>query len=154
MLTLRPGLSRSLPLLAVLILSCAISFAAEELGTVSVELSGLAQASGNVYIAVYDSDDEWLGENVVMHRKVVIAEALDGQVVRTALQLPPGEYALSIYYDENNNGKLDSNFIGIPREPVAISNNARPSFGPPKYEDAVFTLGAEPLVQQITMEDI
>jgi uncharacterized protein (DUF2141 family) len=37
---------------------------------------------------------------------------------------------------------------------VAISNNARPSFGPPSYEDAVFVLGAEPLVQRITMEDV
>ena len=153
MLTRRPGLARSLLLPAVLALSSG-TVAAEELGTVNVELSGLAQASGNVYIAVYDSDDDWLGEDVVMQRKVVIAEALDGELVRAALQLPPGEYALSIYYDENNNGKLDSNFIGIPKEPVAISNNARPSFGPPKYEDAVFTLGAEPLVQSITMEDI
>lgn len=153
MLTLHPRLPRSLLLIAVLVLSCG-TVTAEELGTVNVELAGLAQASGNVYISVYDSDDDWLGKDVVMQRKVVIAEALDGEVVRAALQLPPGEYALSIYYDENNNGTLDSNFIGIPKEPVAISNNARPSFGPPKYEDAVFTLGAEPVVQQIAMEDI
>jgi uncharacterized protein (DUF2141 family) len=153
MLTLRPGLPRLLLLFAVLVLPSG-TVAAEELGTVNVELSGLAQASGNVYISVYNSDDDWLGEDMVMQRKVVIAEALDGEVVRAALQLPPGEYALSIYYDENNNGKLDTNFIGIPREPVAISNNARPSFGPPSYEDAVFVLGAEPLVQRITMEDV
>lgn len=153
MFALHPGLPRSLLLIAVLVLSCG-TVTAEEPGTVNVELSGLAQAGGNIYISVYDSEDDWLGKDVVMQRKVVIAEALDGEVVRAALQLPPGEYALSIYYDENNNGTLDSNFIGIPKEPVAISNNVRPSFGPPKYEDAVFTLGAEPVVQRIAMEDV
>lgn len=123
-------------------------------GTVRLELSGLQDATGNIYIAVYDSDDTWLGDETVQGRKVVIAEALDGELVVAELQLPQGEYAISIYYDRNNNGKLDTNFIGIPKEPVALSNNARPRFGPPKYKDAVFTLGGEPVVQRIAIEAI
>ena len=123
-------------------------------GTVQVELSGLQNASGNIYIAVYDSDDTWLGDEAVLQQKVVIAEALDGDIVRAEFQLQPGEYAFSIFYDSNNNGKLDTNFIGIPKEPVALSNNARPKFGPPKYKDAVFPLGAEPVIQRISIEAI
>lgn len=123
-------------------------------GTVSLELSGLQEASGDIYIAVYNSEDTWLGDDTVLGKKVVIAQALDGELVRSELELPPGEYAISIFYDRNNNGELDTNFIGIPNEPVAISNNARPRFGPPKYKDAVFTLGEEPVVQRIAMEDI
>ena len=67
---------------------------------------------------------------------------------------PAGDYAISLYYDENNNGTLDSNFIGIPKEPVALSNNARPKFGPPKYRDAVFALEAGGTTQKITIESI
>jgi len=127
---------------------------AQEDGTVRIELSGLAEAQGNVYIAVYDSEDSWLGEDTVLQRKVAIAEALDGDFVLAELQLPAGEYAVSIYYDINGNGDLDTNWIGIPKEPVALSNNARNRFGPPKYKDAVFTLGAETVVQKISIESM
>lgn len=127
---------------------------AQDPGTVHLEITGLKDASGDIYIAVYNSDDDWLGDETVLRQKVVIGDALDGELVRTELALPAGEYAFSIFYDVNNNGELDTNFIGIPKEPVAISNNARPSFGPPSYEDAVFTLGAEPVIQQIEIESI
>jgi uncharacterized protein (DUF2141 family) len=119
-----------------------------------VELTGLANADGHLYIAVYDSGETWLGEETVLERQVVIADAREGELVTTELDLPPGEYALSIFYDSNDNGELDTNFIGIPKEPIALSNNARARFGPPKYKDAVFTLGTEPVVQRINMEEI
>ena len=144
-------LSRLSLLLAIAVsLDCAAEAAASSL--VRIELTGLAQASGNVYIAVYNSPDDWLGDDTVLQRKVVIADALDGEVVRTELELPAGEYAFSIFYDVNNNGKLDTNFIGIPKEPLALSNNAIGKYGPPKYSDAVFKLGTETEVQRLEIE--
>ncbi|CAA0123786.1 Uncharacterised protein [Halioglobus japonicus] len=131
-----------------------LALADELTGIVTVEISGLQEAAGNVYISVYDSDDTWLGDEVVLTKKVVIADALDGELVRTELQLPLGEYALSVFYDRDDDGELDTNFIGIPKEPVALSNNATAKFGPPSYEDAVFVLGAQPIIQSIIMRDI
>jgi uncharacterized protein (DUF2141 family) len=122
--------------------------------TLRVELTGLGNAEGSVYIAVYDSGETWLGEETVLDREVVIADAREGELVSAELQLPPGDYALSIFYDSNDNGELDTNFIGMPKEPIALSNNARARFGPPKYKDAVFTLGTEPVVQRISMEKL
>lgn len=121
---------------------------------VQIELSGLADAEGNVFVSVYNSADDWLSDNTVVTNKVAIAGNLDGDIVRYTLELPPGDYALSIFFDANGNDDMDTNFIGIPKEPVAMSNNARPKFGPPKYEDAVFTLGEEDVVQQITIKAI
>ncbi len=126
----------------------------EAKATVRIELTGLDQADGNIYIAVYDSEDTWLGDDTILQRKVVIAEALEGEVVRTELNLLPGEYAFSIFYDSNNNGKLDTNFIGIPKEPLALSNNAKPRYGPPRYEDAVFRVGDELVVQRLSIAAI
>jgi len=103
---------------------------------------------------VYDSEDKWLGDEVLLTQKVAIAEALEGDLVLSELSLPAGNYAFSVFYDVNNNDKLDTNFIGIPKEPVAISNNARPSMGPPKYKDAVFAVGSEPVIQRIEIEAI
>jgi acyl-CoA reductase-like NAD-dependent aldehyde dehydrogenase/uncharacterized protein (DUF2141 family) len=54
--------------------------------------------------------------------------------------VPPGKYALSIYLDENGNGKLDSGMFGIPKEPVGASNNPRSRMGPPHFDDCVFTM--------------
>jgi uncharacterized protein (DUF2141 family) len=147
-------LRRILHALLLLLVAYTSSAAVADGSLLRVELSGLQEVEGNIYIAVYDSDDTWLGDDTVYEQQVVIADARDGELVWAEMHLPPGEYALSIFYDSNNNGELDTNFIGIPKEPVALSNNARPKFGPPKYKDAVFTLGEEPLTQSISMEEI
>jgi len=52
----------------------------------------------------------------------------------------PGTYAVALFHDENGDGKLDTNFMGIPREGVGVSNNKLRSFGPPKWDDAKFVL--------------
>ena len=57
-------------------------------------------------------------------------------------ELPSGRHAVSVYLDENNNGKLDSGLLGIPREPVGASNNPRSRMGPPHFDDCVFTMTA------------
>ena len=57
--------------------------------------------------------------------------------------LPKGEYAVMMYHDENTNGKMDANFIGIPKEDYAASNGARGFMGPPKYDDAKFTVTSD-----------
>jgi len=51
----------------------------------------------------------------------------------------PGEYAVSVFHDENSNGKLDRNFMGMPKEGVGASDDAVGHFGPPKYDDARFS---------------
>ena len=120
----------------------------------TIELAGLAEAEGSIYISVYDNPDDWLGEERVANMQVAIDEALVDELVVATMSLPAGDYAISIYYDANGNGDLDTNFIGIPKEPVALSNNAKASFGPPKYKDAVFSLSADGLTQRIEMTEI
>lgn len=144
--------ARALQLL-VWLLACQAASAGGLTGILMVEISGLKDAEGNVYIAVYDSDETWLSEETVMSRKVSIADALDGELVRAELHLPLGEYALSAFYDEDGDGEMDTNFIGMPKEPLALSNNAAAKLIKPSYDDAVFTLGAEPIIQRITMKE-
>ena len=49
-----------------------------------------------------------------------------------------GTYAVYVYHDEDNNKKLNTNFIGMPKEGIGVSNNAKGHFGPPKYNDSKF----------------
>jgi uncharacterized protein (DUF2141 family) len=53
-------------------------------------------------------------------------------------EIPPGTYAIAVFHDENSNGKLDTNFLGIPREGVGASNGATGHLGPPKFDAAAF----------------
>jgi len=58
----------------------------------------------------------------------------------TFTDVPKGEYAVSVYHDENSNGVMDKNMFGIPSEDYASSNNAKGVMGPPKYADAKFKI--------------
>lgn len=52
--------------------------------------------------------------------------------------LATGTYAVFVFHDEDNDKKLKTNFIGMPKEGMGVSNNAKGHFGPPKYNDAKF----------------
>jgi uncharacterized protein (DUF2141 family) len=52
--------------------------------------------------------------------------------------LPPGKYALSLFHDSQNSGKIRTNAFGIPRDGYGFSNNVMGSFGPPDFEKAAF----------------
>ena len=56
----------------------------------------------------------------------------------TFTNIPFGTYAVCAFHDENNDKKINSNFIGIPKEGIGVSNNAKGHFGPPKFDDAKF----------------
>jgi uncharacterized protein (DUF2141 family) len=65
--------------------------------------------------------------------------------------LAAGTYAISAAHDINGNGKTDRNFVGLPTEPWAVSNNVRPTLRAPKYNEASFVL-AEGEVKQIELQ--
>ncbi len=60
--------------------------------------------------------------------------------MRFEFDLPPATMAVAVVHDENGNGTLDTNFIGIPREGVGVSNNPAPRRGPPTYAESAFIL--------------
>ena len=98
----------------------------------------MATQKGSVNVAVYDSDESFLSFDRVLKTDSVAAN--EGSVEFNIPDLPPGEYALAVFHDENNNGKLDTNWLGIPKEKVAFSNAKMKTFGPPKYHECAFKM--------------
>jgi uncharacterized protein (DUF2141 family) len=137
-------------LLAGLIFSAAVS--AAETSNLRVIATNVQSDKGQIIVWVYDNKDDWLSDRFRTFKSVKVAGNRAGNSVTVELLLPPGEYALSVFQDEDNDTKLKSNFIGIPKEPAALSNNARPGFGPPKYKDAVFTIGSTPVEQKLSLQ--
>ena len=52
--------------------------------------------------------------------------------------IPPGKYALVCFHDENNNGKFDQDMLGLPKEGYCFSNNVKPRFSAPSFDQSAF----------------
>jgi uncharacterized protein (DUF2141 family) len=68
-----------------------------------------------------------------------VASIREGAALCVFKKIPKGIYGISAFHDENVNGKLDTNFIGLPTEDYCASRDARGSFGPPSFSDARFS---------------
>lgn len=123
-----------------MLMSCGICLAANA-ATLEVEVTGIIEAKGSILVGVFNSKGEWLKKAITGSKEA----AKIGKLVLTIENLPEGEYALSVIHDLNENGKLDSNLIGIPKEPYGFSNDAAGNFGPPSYEKALVKLNSEKL---------
>ena len=104
--------------------------------SLSIEFEGLKTEKGKLFVALYNSEEDFLKNEM----KGLVVEISNGKASASFDNLEKGIYAISSFYDKNDNGKMDTNFIGIPKEPVALSNNAKGKFGPPKYRDAKFNI--------------
>ncbi len=121
-------------------------------GILRVIVSNLQSDTGSVIIWVYDGPDKWLSDTAWRTRKIVTVAGNRANGSLTAeLQLPPGTYALSVFHDVNADGRLERNFIGLPKEPAGLSNNLRPKFGPPRWAKAQFTVTADGAEQRIAL---
>lgn len=113
--------------------------AAPESGTLTILVQGVASAQGQVTALLYASDDGFPAKEAKAKQRVSVPASV-GSVRLRFEHVAPGTYAVTVYHDANGNGKLDSNWIGIPKEPVAVSNNAKGRMGPPKFKDAKFSV--------------
>jgi uncharacterized protein (DUF2141 family) len=104
---------------------------------IRVEISGARNDKGQVLCALFPPDRGFpsKAENAVSRTHSAIT---NGSAVCEFVGVAPGRYAMSVFHDENSNGKMDTNFIGIPKEGVGASNDAKGRMGPPKFDAAAF----------------
>jgi uncharacterized protein (DUF2141 family) len=110
--------------------------------TLTVNLKGLKSDKGMVDVALYNDAEAYptKPDRAVAKLRSPIA---NGAAVVEFKNLDPGTYAVAAYHDVNDNGKLDANFIGIPKEPTGASNDAKGRMGPPSFKDAQFALSTD-----------
>lgn len=120
----------------ILLILLGVSFTQAQNIKLEVNISGFDSNDGKVKIGLYNSDSSFLQTTF----KNAIATIENKKATVTFTDLPKGDYAISLYHDENGNGVLDRNMFGIPSEDYAASNNAKGNMGPPKYTDAKFTV--------------
>jgi uncharacterized protein (DUF2141 family) len=106
-------------------------------GSLTVKITGLLSEKGQVKIAVFNSSETWLGDHPVYNSTIDVTS----QVVTWKINdVPYGDYGIAVFHDENKNGKMDKNLLGIPQEPYGFSNNMRVTFGPPRWDRSKFVV--------------
>lgn len=102
-----------------------------------VKVEGLRSEKGVVRIALFNKEEGFPGGN--QHAFKVLTHSAKGGVVQAVFHdLPAGRYAIAVLHDENENGKLDTNLVGYPKEGYGASNNVIPMFRAPNFQEAAF----------------
>lgn len=119
-------------------------------GDIRVEMYGFEHNKGSVRLSLFDDSDAFPTES----EKAIMKESSrikNKKAVVIFKDVPFGNYAISVHHDENGNDEFDTNFLGIPSEGYGASNDAKGSFGPPKFEDAKFILDSKEIKLKIKM---
>ncbi len=106
--------------------------------SLSLDVAGIKSDDGEVCFALYTDETSFLKFDKVF--KSGSQKAVKGTTRIDIKDLPEGNYAVAIFHDSNGNKNLDTNMIGIPKEPIAFSKGKMKMFGPPKFEECVFPL--------------
>jgi MipA family protein len=115
---------------AVAMLACGAVPAPAAPAPFTVTVRNLATDDGRGRFALYATPADYDAKRPLHAGEAVITNRI---CVWRIPALPAGNYAVTFFHDANDNGVLDRNAIGIPREPVAFSNNTRPRLGPPRF---------------------
>ncbi|MGB3150347.1 MAG: DUF2141 domain-containing protein [Maribacter sp.] len=133
-------------LTTLILLFCLTNVFAQDasLGAIELEMDTIENDEGQMLIGLYDAEENWL--NKIRIGKVGVIKKGKSRVIFE--NIPEGTYAISVFHDQDNNGKLKT-FLGIPTEGTGSSNNAPARFGPPKWEDAKFQVQGNSIEQKI-----
>ena len=113
---------------------------AEDQAVLTVRVANASAGGGSLRLALYDRA-RYEGDKDPVTDRIVPAKA--GANVVTFDAVPPGDYAIKMFQDENRNEKFDQTWLGLPKERYGFSNNAGPDWmhlGPPRFDAARITL--------------
>lgn len=125
-----------IPLLLAFYLLPFISFAQLSL---TIQIKDLRSSKGQILVELLDGEEKQvagINKKTTKNNCVFVFE-----------NLPPGKYAFKLIHDENGNKKLDTNWLGIPKEGIAFSNSPKMTFGPPSFEKIIFELNESAIIE-------
>lgn len=115
------------------VLAMHFSFAQSNL---EVTVKNIKTTKGTIRVGLFDKEEQFL-KNAIKGQVVKAT----GETLKVVFEnVAEGTYAVSVIHDENENGELDSGFMGIPKEGFGFSNDAMGTFGPPKFKESSIVL--------------
>ncbi len=117
-----------------------------------VQVLNIRNSTGTVDCALFESPAGFPTEALRAATHVMVIKVRQTQARCDFADIPPGTYALAVFHDENMNGTLDTNWLGIPTEGYGFSNDVKASLGPPSFAAASFAYDGRTLEMTIRLE--
>ncbi|OYQ47457.1 DUF2141 domain-containing protein [Flavobacterium aurantiibacter] len=107
----------------------------------TLKITNVQNATATIHIGFYKKENEFPTQQKHSFAKELIPSKT-GEIIITWDDVPEGEYALAIYQDIDNNGRMKSNLFGYPKEPFAFTQNFKPKMSKPKFDQCKITFDA------------
>jgi uncharacterized protein (DUF2141 family) len=119
---------------ALLLIACSLVVAtsASAQNTITVKIGRFKNLKGTFKLRLTDAK-----ETIIQTK---IQKVTSNSITVTLNNVPDGKYVIDIFHDQNDNNKMDTNFLGIPKEGWGCSNNARGVMAAPKIKDKIFNV--------------
>ena len=114
------------------------SFNETKIGEINIVIPNLKVMKGKIQIGLYNTKESF--PKIGKEYKTFRVKVEDATFNYTIKNLPPGEYAIALYHDENSDGVCNSNFFGVPTESYGFSNNIKPFLSAPSFQETKFSL--------------
>ncbi|MDY7394579.1 DUF2141 domain-containing protein [Aureibaculum sp. 2210JD6-5] len=116
----------------------------------TIKIDNIKLLEGKIRIGVFNKSKNFLKrEAAIKHYYITVNNTTETIEIN---DLPKGDYAFSMFHDENSDDEFNLNFLGIPKEPYGFSNNVKPKFSAPSYKDCLFSL-EEDFVMEVTLSN-
>ncbi|TAF72056.1 MAG: DUF2141 domain-containing protein [Bacteroidetes bacterium] len=138
-------------LILIAISLCAIYTAQSQTVNITVTVSNVKSNKGVIKVCIFNKETGF-PEKTNLSIKCVKVAAAKGVMQIKVEGIAPGNYAIAVHHDTNNDGIFNTNFFGIPIEASGASNGAKGKMGPPKYSDAVIVIDKNKTQVAISIE--
>lgn len=118
---------------------------------IRVKVLNIESSRGTVACALFESPDGFPKEYLRHATNVMVTKIRDTIARCDFRDIPPGTYALVVVHDENRNGELDTNWLGIPKESYGFSSDASASLAAPAFSAASFPYDGESLESTVEL---
>lgn len=125
---------KTLALIIAFVLTSFFSYS-QDTYSLTVTVDNVLNSNGHVLVGLHTEETFMKGKGIQNAK----AEIKDGKILVTFKDLDPGNYAVMVLHDENDNERMDMEMNGMPKESYGMSNNPM-LYGPPTFTDAKFEL--------------
>jgi len=141
--------SRFVPSISAGLLTSLLLAGIASAADLELEIRGVEEGKGRLMVALFEGEAAFRADD---RFQAITLKARPGSMRVVFADLPEGQYSVSAFHDANDDGELNTNLLGVPAEPFGFSRDARGRFGPPSFEDMVFSIGGESLRQELTLQ--
>jgi uncharacterized protein (DUF2141 family) len=135
----------------VIIATCVAETARASCPGIHITILNIRNSIGTVDCALFDSPSGFPADTLRSAMRLVAMKVPNRTAHCDFDDLPAGKYALVVLHDENMNGRIDYNWLGIPREGYGFSNDARGTLGAPSFEQAAFVYDGKTLDLSVSL---